>query len=255
MGRHRLLVSAPASAGASALAFALAATSACHGSSAPGPAAKAPVSASATSPGAGITHPQSASVSPSATADATAASSSSAAAAAPAAGVAATGGSPAGAAPFVASVPATPRYEATTFSLKNDPAFAACHASFKAAGKDVSKNLAAVAGGCAKSTHMKLVGTTITAEQSDAQPPQSYPFRAEAHRCYRVYAQSSTSIQDFDVAIKDSNGAILDQHANRAGSAVVPDDGAACFRVDDAASIVFSVGMGGGAYALQIWGD
>jgi hypothetical protein len=35
----------------------------------------------------------------------------------------------------------------------------------------------------------------------------------------------------------------------------VLDDGAACFAKDDKASVVVSVGMGSGVYAVQIWSD
>jgi hypothetical protein len=243
MGRLRL-VNAHASRAwaphtrACALAFAVFALTACRAAAAPGPTASAPASAPAASD-ADATRPAAPGVSASA-ASAPSPPSASATAAAPV-------GS--------ASVAPVPRYASTAFSTKSDPAFRGCHASFRAAGKDVARNVAAIAGGCAKATRMKPVASVIVAEQSDGQPPQSYPFKATSHRCYRVYVQASTSVLDFDVAIRDSTGAILDQHAAGASGAVLPEDGAACFAVDDTASVVFSVGRGGGAYALQIWGD
>jgi hypothetical protein len=101
---------------------------------------------------------------------------------------------------------------------------------------------------------MKPAAKTVTGDQSDAQAPQSFPFRAQANHCYRVYAQAAAGLQDFTLALRDSAGAAIDVHAG-GGAAALPEDGAVCFRADDAASVVFSAGMGAGAFALEIWGD
>jgi len=119
----------------------------------------------------------------------------------------------------------------------------------------VAKDVAAMAKACAKETKMKIVGQTIAGKQGDQDPPQSYPLKAEANHCYRVYAQAAEGIKDLDLAIKDSAGAVAGEDSTDDASPVVMEDGAVCFKEKDAATVVVSVGMGGGAYALQIWAD
>jgi hypothetical protein len=133
--------------------------------------------------------------------------------------------------------------------------FASCHQSYKAKNKDVSKDVAEMAKGCQDITKMKLVGKTLTGKQSDQQPPQTFPFKAEANHCYRVYAQAAEGIKDLDLAIKDSTGAIAGEDSTDDPSPVVLEDGALCYTESDASTVVVSVGMGSGAYAVQVWGD
>ncbi|MGA7119027.1 MAG: hypothetical protein WBY94_02970 [Polyangiaceae bacterium] len=102
---------------------------------------------------------------------------------------------------------------------------------------------------------MKLVGKTSVGKQADQDKPQSFPLDAKAGRCYRVYAQAAEGIKDLDVVVKDSAGVAVGEDSTDDPSPVVVDDGAVCFSKDDNASVVVSVGMGSGAYALQIWGD
>lgn len=153
-----------------------------------------------------------------------------------------------------APAPAT-KPGSTKASAKNDPAWAACHQNFKPKGKDkdVSKDVAALAKSCAKATKLKQLGKTITGKQSDSGPPQTYPLKAQANHCYRIYAQAGDGIKDLDIAIKDSTGAVAGEDSTDSPTAIVLDDGAVCFKEADAADIVVSVGSGSGAYALQIW--
>jgi hypothetical protein len=103
---------------------------------------------------------------------------------------------------------------------KNDPTWASCHQSYQAKAKDVSKDVAAMAKGCGDTTKMKLMGKTL------------------------------------DLVIKDGDGIAAGEDSTDDPSPVVLEDGAVCFTVDDPkATIVVSVGMGGGNYAVQIWGD
>jgi hypothetical protein len=138
---------------------------------------------------------------------------------------------------------------------KSDPAWAACHQSYQAKNKEVSKDVAAMAKACQAATKMKLIGKTFTGKQSDQQPPQSFPLKAEAKHCYRVYAQAAEGIKDLDLAIKDSTGAIAGDDSTDDPSPVVLEDGAVCYTESDASTVVVSVGMGTGAYAVQVWGD
>jgi hypothetical protein len=95
---------------------------------------------------------------------------------------------------------------------------------------------------------MKPLGKTIIGKQTDADPPQSYPFPAEANHCYRVYVDAEPGIQDIEVVIDDSAGIAAGQGSS-GGPPVV------CFKERDAATVAVSVGRGGGVYALQIWSD
>ena len=108
---------------------------------------------------------------------------------------------------------------------------------------------------CQKATKMKEIGKTFKGKQADKDPPQSFPLKAKAGHCYRAYAQAAEGIKDLDLAIKDSTGAIAGEDSTDDPSPVVFEDGAVCFKEDDAATVVVSVGMGSGAYAVQVWGD
>lgn len=215
-------------AGASVLPFAVSlACGACGGAEKP---PETPAAASA-----------SASAAPSASAAAPAASSATAAASA---------------APSASATPApAPNPGSKKVTKKAEASWAACHQSFKAGNKEVSKDVDAMAKACAAVTKMKLVGKTFTGRQGDQDPPQSFPLKAEANHCYRVYAQAADGIKDLDLAIKDSTGAIAGEDTTDDPSPVVLEDGAVCFTEADSASVIVSVGMGKGAYAVQVWGD
>jgi hypothetical protein len=112
-----------------------------------------------------------------------------------------------------------------------------------------------MAKACATPTKMKPIGKTWTGKQADQEKPQAFPFDAKAHHCYRAYAQASDGIKDLDLVIKDSADVIVGQDSTDDPSPVVLEDGAVCFSKDDKATVVVSVGMGSGTYAVQIWSD
>jgi hypothetical protein len=151
--------------------------------------------------------------------------------------------------------PPPPNPGSTKVTVKNDPTWATCHQSYEAKKKDVLKDVAAMSAGCAKITKMKISGKPLTGKQGDQDGPQSFPFKAEANHCYRVYAQASEGIKDLDLAVKDSTGAVAGEDTTDDPSPVIVEDGALCFKEADAATIVVSVGMGKGSYALEIWKD
>jgi hypothetical protein len=155
----------------------------------------------------------------------------------------------------VATPPPPPAPTSTVATLKSDASWTACHSSYQAKQKDVSKDVAAMASGCKASTKLKLMGKTLTGKQADQDAPQTFPLDAKANHCYRVYAQASDGIKDLDVVVKDSAQILVGQDSTDDPSPVVMEDGAVCFSKDDKASIVVSVGMGKGNYALQIWSD
>src|SRR5580692_911222 len=106
-----------------------------------------------------------------------------------------------------AEIPPAPRFASTVFAMKSDPALRACAASVHTGRKDPAANVAATGAACAKAARMKPAAKTVTGDQSDAQAPQSFPFRAQANHCYRVYAQAAAGLQDFTLALRDSAGA------------------------------------------------
>jgi hypothetical protein len=153
----------------------------------------------------------------------------------------------------LASVPPPPVPTSTVAATKVDASWASCHQSFKAKNKDVVKDVAAMAKGCEGVTAMKPIGKPITGSQADSSMPQSFPLDAKAGHCYRVYAQAADGIQNLDVAIRDSAGVIVGHDSTSDPSPVVLEDGAVCFSKADKANVVVSVGMGNGAWALEIW--
>jgi hypothetical protein len=136
-----------------------------------------------------------------------------------------------------------------------DPSWALCHQSFKAKAKDVGKDVAAMGKGCEAATKMKPVGKVTTGKQGAEDAPQSFPFDAKAGKCYRAFAQATDDIKDLDLAVKDSAGVVVGQDSTDDPSPVVLEDGAVCFSKDDKASVIVSVGMGKGSYAVQIWSN
>jgi hypothetical protein len=167
----------------------------------------------------------------------------------------ATAAAPPTAVPPEAPVAPPPSAGSTKVTVKNDPAWAGCHRTYDAKMKDVSRDVDAMARGCAKVTKMTLVGKALTGKQGDQDPPQAFALTAEANHCYRVYAQSSDGIKDLDLAIKDSTGAIAAEDSTDDPSPVIVEDGAVCFKEADAATLVVSVGLGKGNYAVEIWKD
>jgi hypothetical protein len=154
-----------------------------------------------------------------------------------------------------APLPPTPVPTSTVATTKNDASWVACHQSYKAKNKEVSKDVSAMAKACETTTKMKLFGKTLTGKQADQDKPQVFPFEAKAQHCYRVYAQAAEGIKDLDLVIKDSADVIVGHDSTDDPSPVVLEDGAVCFSKDDKASVVVSVGMGSGSYAVQIWSD
>jgi hypothetical protein len=156
--------------------------------------------------------------------------------------------------------PAVPRppvpVPASSFAAtKTDASWAACLHARKPSSKTVTADVTATAAACADGSHMKPDGAPITGKQSDRDPPQSFPLEARAGRCYRAFAQAGDGITDLHLVLRDSAGIeVAHDDADRAGP-VVTEDGAVCFHKDDHASVVVSVGMGSGEFALQIWRD
>jgi len=138
---------------------------------------------------------------------------------------------------------------------RSNPAWAPCHATFKVDGSaDVVASVDQMAKGCLDTTKMHMVDS-FKGSQKAANLPQSFPFHADANHCYRVYAVAGAGIQDLDLLVKDSTGAVAGEDSTDDPTPVVQEDGAVCFKAADDATTVVSIGAGGGAYAVQLWGD
>jgi hypothetical protein len=153
-----------------------------------------------------------------------------------------------------AAVPATPQKPSTKAETRSDPALATCHSSFKPADKDPSADVDAMAKGCADVTKMTQVGTTLTGEATEGKSI-TFPFPAKAGKCYRVYAVSLTTMQDFDLAVVDSAGDLVAADSTDDVSPVLAEDGKFCFKVADAATLRATAGTGAGKFAVEIWSD
>jgi hypothetical protein len=122
------------------------------------------------------------------------------------------------------------------------------------AAADVATSVDQMAKGCAATTGMHQTDS-FKGTQAASNAPQSYPLHAQAGHCYRAYAVAAASIQDLDLLIKDSAGALAGEDSTDDPTPVVLEDGAVCFKATDEASVVVSIGAGGGAYAVQVWSD
>ena len=157
--------------------------------------------------------------------------------------------------PDTPATPPPPKYTSTKITLKQDPAWAACHATFQPKSKDVLAEVQKSGKGCADVTKMKPVGAPTKATQADKNPPQQIKIKGAAGKCYRVYAMAETTIKDLDLLLKDSTGAIAAEDSTDDSSPVLLEDGAFCFKEADNAVVVVSVGEGKGTYAVQVWSD
>ena len=138
---------------------------------------------------------------------------------------------------------------------KQDPAWATCHATFKAKTKDLAAEVQKLAKGCDAVTKMKPIGPPQKGKQDAKNVPQQVKLKGQAGKCYRVYAESEPTIKDLDLLVKDSAGDIGAEDSTDDTNPVLVEDGAFCFKDADEATLVISVGDGKGAYAFVIYSD
>jgi hypothetical protein len=158
-----------------------------------------------------------------------------------------------------AATPPEPPAQAEQKSKKADKKvvgseWADCHKDVKSTANHTA-DVAKLGKACEKATKMKAMGKVLTGSQDAEGKPQQFPLKAEAGKCYRVYAAADKGITDLDIAIKDSNGDIAGDDSTDDPTPVVLEDGAVCFKEADAATVIVSVGGGKGKYALQVWSD
>jgi hypothetical protein len=70
-----------------------------------------------------------------------------------------------------------------------------------------------------------------------------------------VYGVSQSTMQDFDVTIVDSAGALVAQDTTDDVSPVIAEDGKVCYKAADTSTIRASAGAGAGTFALEVWSD
>jgi hypothetical protein len=147
--------------------------------------------------------------------------------------------------------------QSSKVETKSDPAYASCHNAFKppSADKDVGSDVAAMAKGCADTTKMKKVGDTLTGKVAEKAPAVTFPLAAQAGKCYRIYGVSQSTMQDFDLTVLDSAGALVAQDTTDDVSPVIAEDGKVCFKAADTSTIRASAGAGAGTFALEVWSD
>jgi hypothetical protein len=156
--------------------------------------------------------------------------------------------------PPASAAPTIPTKPSTLAETKTDPAFASCHNAFKGGDKDPAADVDAMAKGCADATKMSQVGATLTGEVTEGHPV-TFPFPAAAGKCYRVYAVTLSTMQDFDLAVVDSAGGLVAADSTDDVSPVLVEDGKFCFKAADAASLHAIAGTGAGKFAVEIWSD
>jgi len=136
-----------------------------------------------------------------------------------------------------------------------NPAWSACHSSYKPASADLGAEVAKMAQGCAAVTKMHPVSEVWKGSQAATSPAQKFKLKVAGKHCYRVYGAGAATITDLDVLVKDSEDAVAGEDSTDDPTPVVLEDGAVCFKQDDEATVVVSVGAGEGAYAVQAWSD
>jgi hypothetical protein len=154
-----------------------------------------------------------------------------------------------------AFVPPVATTSSTKATLKLSSAWAHCHDSFVVASPDPRAEVARLAKGCADATKMRRVGEPFAGEQTASDKPQTFKWKAQAGHCYRAYGAGVPAIKNLDILLDDSLGVVLAQDGNDDGAPVVLDSGAVCFKVDDDAALIVSVGDGAGAFAIELWVD
>jgi len=143
----------------------------------------------------------------------------------------------------------------TKAERRKNAAWAPCHQSYKLdPNADLATSADQMAKGCADTTRMHLIDS-FKGSQAASNAPQSFHFKAEANHCYRAYGTAAATIQDLDLLMKDSTGALAGEDSTDDPTPVILEDGAVCFKSADDATLVVSIGAGSGAYALEVWGD
>jgi hypothetical protein len=139
-------------------------------------------------------------------------------------------------------------------SWKKDAPAKNCHTA-KPSG-DYTAAVTAMASACVGPTmHQLGAATTGTGQASTASMVTTIPLKAKANHCYRVFGLADTTVTDFDIALIDSAGKSAGEDGTDGNDAIALEDGAICFKADDAVNVNTAVASGQGKFAVEIWSD
>jgi hypothetical protein len=174
--------------------------------------------------------------------------------------IVACGGSapPPAAAPAASATPAPPSAsgspESDKATWKKDAPAKNCHTA-KPQG-DFTAAVTAMAQNCVGTTmHQLGSATTGTGQASTSSMVTTIPLKAKANHCYRIFGLADSTVSDFDIAVIDSNGKSAGEDGTDGNDAIALEDGAICFKIDDAANVNTAVASGQGKFAVEIWSD
>ncbi|HEX7664793.1 MAG TPA: hypothetical protein VF407_09790 [Polyangiaceae bacterium] len=136
----------------------------------------------------------------------------------------------------------------------SDSAKAAC-ASSVATNASPTADVGAIVKACAAPTSLKPSGAVLSGSQKPDAVAQKFPFAAQAGHCYRAYGSAAPSVTDFSVFVLDSAGATAASGHSEGARAIAPANGSVCFKENDAAQIVVTIGRGAGTFAVQVTSD
>ena len=167
------------------------------------------------------------------------------------------GGSKPAAAPAPAALDTSSLAPSAMVHTKRAGGLAGCKNTNKPTSnyQDVASDVAAMAKGCADATKMNKVGDTLKGTLSEKTGATTFPFSAQAGKCYRIYGISQSTMQDFDIVVIDSAKGLVAQDTTDDVSPVLNEDGKFCFKSADSCTIRASAGAGAGNFALEVWSD
>ncbi len=144
--------------------------------------------------------------------------------------------------------------ESDKATWKKDAVAKNCHTAkpvgdFTAAVTGMAKNCVGT------SMHQLGAATTGTGQASSASMVTTVPLKAKANHCYRVFGLAESTVTDFDIAVMDSAGKSAGEDGTDGNDAIALEDGAICFKTDDAANVNTAVAAGQGKFAVEIWSD
>jgi hypothetical protein len=147
------------------------------------------------------------------------------------------------------NLPTSPESDKVTW--KADPTAKSCHTA--KAGGDLVAAVTSEAQGCVSNMHQ--VGSPSTGTNGPGNMVTTVALAAKGGHCYRVFGLAEATVTDLDIAIMDSAGKSAGEDGTDSNDALVRENGAICFKADDAANVNIAVASGTGKWAAEIWGD
>ena len=130
--------------------------------------------------------------------------------------------------------------------------FEACHLTFRPTG-DVTRDLATLTALCGAPTGMVPHSEVLTGWQAASSEASTYGMRFEAGGCYRAFGVGGSTVQDLDMAWRDTTGKVLARDVRPDGWAVLAPAGPTCVEKAGDYELAVSVERGQGPFAVQVW--